>query len=167
MSTSPNDKLERWVDRQLTALPDLLAPGGLAAKVMQRLAHAEELPARSAWYTWARPVQAAAFIALSLFFAALCWGGWWLVQTESFALVASAIVNFGSAIVVTYTALATVVETFWSGMKELGWGLILALIVAGSFVYAMCLGLGAFYLRMALDHSLSNLERCSFTYRKL
>lgn len=148
-----NDKqLELATSRELKSLPELTAPASLANRVMAAIESRTCVPwYRRPWVTWPVALRMASFATMLALFGGLCFAGWELSQTES-ALSAmhrgaqcfSGLNTIGSLFNILAGSVVLVV-------KKLGTAFIIASLIAAGLSYAMFMGLGTIYFRLAFS----------------
>ena len=150
MNPDYNKQLEAAISRELKALPELTAPAVLANRVMATLEQRARVPwYRRSWQTWPVAMQAASLVVLLALFGGLCLGGWQLSQTGTATLALHRVGEWFSGLSMignTFNALANAAVLV---MKKLGTGVIVACLLAVGTGYAVCVGLGTVYFRLA------------------
>ncbi len=147
----PTQQLETEIDRVLKGLPDLPAPTTLVPRVMAALESRARLPwYRQAWTTWPQPARVAALAVLAVMFGGLCFAGWELSHAQTFAAATQTVGGWFSGLGSLWKALNVLVGAVGLVVKQLGTTFILACLVAVGLGYALCVGLGTVYLRLAL-----------------
>jgi hypothetical protein len=150
MNPDYDKQLEATINRELKALPELPAPGTLANRVMAAIGQRDRAPwYRRSWQTWPAAWQAALLVVLLALFGGLCLGGWQLSQAEVTMFALHRVSEWFSGLNVignTFNALASATVLV---AKKLGTGFIVVCLVATGTAYAMCIGLGTVYYRLA------------------
>jgi hypothetical protein len=151
MNPDYDKRLETAISRELKALPELAAPGALASRVMAAIEQRARVPwYRRSWQTWPAVLQAASLVVLLALFGGLCFGGWQLSQTGTATLALHRAGEWFSGLGVignVFNALVNAVVVVV--VKKLGTGVIVACLVAVGTGYAMCIGAGTVYFRLA------------------
>ena len=151
MSFDYEKRLEAEVDRELKRLPELTAPQTLMLRVTAAIEKRPSLPwYRQSWQMWPLPLQAASFVLLMALFGLLCFGTWKLSHAESFAAAMQPPLNWLSGLGAIWHVLTVVLNSVALAVKQLGTGILIACAAALAMGYAMCVGLGTVYLRLAL-----------------
>jgi len=150
MNPDYNKQLEAAISRELKALPELTAPAVLANRVMATLEQRARVPwyPRS-WQTWPVAMQAASLVVLLALFGGLCLGGWQLSQTGTATLALHRVGEWFSGLSMIGNTFNVLVSAAVLVVKKLGTGVIATCLVAAGIGYAMCVGLGTVYFRLA------------------
>jgi hypothetical protein len=144
-------RLEREIDVQLKALPELEAPSTLAATVMARLHAQASLPwYRRSWQTWGPGARTLCLASLAVVFVRICFGGEWGQKMAPTAPV----LEYGRSLASAFGLLRSALDALGSAVKaavfQLGTGFVTGCAVALGLGYALCVGLGTVYVRLAL-----------------
>ena len=150
MNPDYDKQLEVAISRELKALPELAAPGALAGRVMAAI----EQRARVSWYrrswqTWPVALQASSLVVLLALFGGLCFGGWQLSQTGTATLALHRAGGWFSGLGVIQNTFNVLVNAAVVVVKKIGTGFVVACLVAVGTGYAMCIGAGTVYFRLA------------------
>jgi hypothetical protein len=146
-----NDRhLELEISRELKALPELTAPATVANRVLAALKLRLNVPwYRRSWVTWPLALRMASLAAMLALFGGLCLAGWEISRTETIVSAThragqwfSGLNTIGSVLNILAGSAALVV-------KKLGTTFIVACLVAACLGYAIFLGLGTVYFRLA------------------
>lgn len=150
MSLEYERKLEAETDRELKALPDIAAPATLVARVMAAIEKRAALPwFRRAWDTWPGPLQGVFLVALLALFGGMCYGGWEASHTATFGLAVHKISGWFSGLAAIYTAFNALAGAIVALIKQVNSTILLAIFCAAGLGYAIFLGLGTMYFRLA------------------
>ena len=150
MNLDYDKQLEAAISRELKALPELMAPGALANRVMAAIGQRARVPwYRRSWQTWPVALQAASLVVLLVLFGGLCLGGWQLSQAETTTLALHRVGEWFSGLSMIQNTFNVLVNAGVLVVKKLGTGFIVACLVAVGTGYAMCVGLGTVYFRLA------------------
>jgi hypothetical protein len=84
-----------------------------------------------------------------VFFGALCFGTWKLPHTELATAGATKVTGWFSGLASLWNALNAVVGVFVLAFKQLGTGLIAAIVGGIVLAWVMCIGLGTACVRLA------------------
>jgi hypothetical protein len=151
MNPHDEQQLEAAVNRELKTLPTLRAPASLAARVMAEIERRQALPwYRRAWLTWPMPLRAVSFAGLLAAFGALCYGSWALVQSPAVMTASRTVGGWLASLGAIWKAGAVLVAAAGHALQSLG---PITLICGGMMLvasYALCVGLGTVYVRLAL-----------------
>jgi hypothetical protein len=150
MNPDYQTKLEAAIDRELKGLSELTAPETLSRRVMAAIARRATVPwYRSAWQNWPAHLRIPAFALLIVFFGSLCFGAWKLPHTELATAGATKVSSWFLGLTSLWNALNAVVGVFVLAFKQLGTGLIAAIVGAIVLAWVMCIGLGTACVRLA------------------
>ena len=150
MNPDYDKQLEAAISRELKALPELAAPVALASRVMAAIEQRARVPwYRRSWQTWPAALQAASLVVLLVLFGGLCYGGWELAQTGTATLALHRAGEWFSGLSVIGNTFNVLVNAAVLAVKKLGTGVIVACLVAVGIGYAMCIGVGTVYFRLA------------------
>ena len=151
MSLDYEKRLEAEVHRELKSLPDLAAPPTLLQRVTAAIRQTPPLPwYRQPWQMWPVGLQALSLLLLMGLFGTLCFGAWKLSHAEAFAVAMQRPMDWLSALGTLGKALNAVLGSLVIAIKHLGTGTLIACVAALAMGYAMCIGLGTVYFRVAL-----------------
>lgn len=149
---NPHDErhLETAVDRELKALPHLRAPRTLLPRVRAAI----EQRAASSWYhrawqTWPPALQAVSMLALLAAFAGLCYGSWQLVHTPAFAAVTTEVGGWFGALGAVWKSLGVLAGAGAVVLRSLNPVVLISCGISLLLGYALCVGLGTLYVRLA------------------
>jgi hypothetical protein len=150
MNPDYDKQLEAAISRELKALPELSAPTALASRVMAAIEQRARVPwYRRSWQTWPAALQAASLAVLLALFGGLCLGGWQLSQTGTATLALHRAGEWFSGLGVIGNTFNVLVNAAVLVVKKLGTGFIVACLVTVGTGYAMCIGVGTVYYRLA------------------
>jgi hypothetical protein len=151
MNSDYEKQLEAAVQKELKALPELRAPHSLQIRVMRAIEQRASLPwYRRSWQNWPPALQIPVLAGMLTAFAALCFAGWEVWQSPAFAEVSHKVARYLAGAGAVWNAASVLVSATGLALKQLGTGLVIACIAAIALGYAMCVGLGTVYLRLAL-----------------
>jgi len=150
MKSDYDQQLESAIRRELKALPQLTAPASVTNRVLAVLEFRQNVPwYRRSWVTWPATLRLASLAAMLALFGGLCLAGWELSQTETTLSAVhragqwfSSLNTIGNLISILAGSVALVV-------KKLGTVFIIACLIAAGLGYAMFMGLGTVYFRLA------------------
>jgi hypothetical protein len=150
MHSEYEKQLEAEIQRQLDGLRELRAPDTLLARVMSQVGTHAELPwYRQPWLMWPQLVRVVTFVLLLVVFGTLCFASWKLTQAESVVASAERLGGWFAAIGAVWNALNALLNVIVLLLKQLGTGFLVGCLVAMTLGYALCLGLGTIYVRLA------------------
>ena len=150
MNPDCNKQLEAAISRELKALPELAAPTALASRVMAAIEQRARVPwYRRSWQTWPVALQAASLVVLLTLFGGLCYGGWELSQAEATTLALHRVEGWFSGLNVIGNTFNVLLNAAVVVVKKLGTGFIVTGLIIVCLGYAMCVGLGTVYYRLA------------------
>ena len=151
MNPEYEKKLEAEINLELKGLPALPAPSTLISRVLTVIDQRLNLPwYHKSWQMWPLGLRAASFLALLALFGAICFASWKLSQAESFAAALQRLGGLFSGASAVWNALSVLLEAIVMAVKRLGAGFIIACLLVMALGYAMCVGLGTVYMRLAL-----------------
>jgi hypothetical protein len=151
MKPNYEEQLERAVQRELDSLPELEAPPQLAVRILSKLRRADAvLPwYRCAWSAWSLPLRVTSMVGLLAAWGAIGFSLWQFLQTRFFAGVSqrmSETIDSISLFERVGRVLLNSLKLALSSLSPLQLGL---LIVSGVACYAVCVGMGTLYYRLA------------------
>ena len=150
MDPKYEQRLEAEIDRQLKALPELVAPPSLASRVMAALARQANLPwYRQSWLAWPVPVRMFALVISLTLFGVLCYAGWEFSQLPAFAVINGKLNTLFSGLSSIWNTVSVLLQALLLAIKHLGNWFIFGSLAAVALAYGMCVGLGSVYLRVA------------------
>ena len=152
MNPDYDKQLEAAISRELKALPELSAPTALASRMMAAIEQRARVPwYRRSWQTWPAALQAASRVVLLALFGGLCLGGWQLSQTGTATLALHRAGEWFSGLGVIGNIFNALANAAVLVVKKLGTGFIVACLVVMGTGYAMCIGAGTVYYRLAFS----------------
>jgi hypothetical protein len=150
MSLEYERKVEIEVDRELKSLPEIVAPATLIARVMASIELRKALPwFKRAWHTWPTSLQGLFLVTMLALLGGICVGGWEVTHTATFGVALHKIGDWFSgfgAIYITLNALAGAIVAL---IKQVNSTVLMALLCAAGLGYAIFLGLGTMYVKVA------------------
>ena len=150
MNPDYDKQLEAAISRELKALPELSAPTALASRMMAAIEQRARVPwYRRSWQAWPVALQAASLVVLLALFGGLCYGSWQLSQTGTATLALHRVGEWFSGLGVIQNTFNVLVNAAVVVVKKLGTGVIVACLVMVGTGYAMCIGAGTVYYRLA------------------
>ena len=150
MNENKNSRLEAAVDCELKALPILRAPKTLLPRVMAVIEQRAGVPwYRRAWQTWPLPLQAVSMLVLMVSFAGLCLGSWQLVHASAVASATSEASGCFRMLSTILSTLGVLVNAIVLAVRSLGPLVLFGILVAVLLGYAVCVGFGTLYVRLA------------------
>jgi len=150
MNSNHDQQLESAIRRELKALPELTAPSAVASRVMAAIERQQQLAwYRRSWTTWPTGVQLASLTAMLMMFGGLCFAGWELSHGQTIAQAGHRLGQWFSGLNAITGMLGVLAESIVLVVKKLGTTFIIACLVAAGMGYALFLGLGTVYFRLA------------------
>jgi hypothetical protein len=150
MNSIDDKQLELEIGRQLKTLPELAAPASLANRVMAAIESRLHVPwYRRSWATWPVALRTASLAAMLVLFGGLCLAGWELSHAETVSLAAHRVGQWFSGLNTIGSLLNILAGSVALVVKKLGTSFIIACLVAVGLGYAMFMGLGTVYFRLA------------------
>src|SRR5688572_23208712 len=151
MNPEHEKQLEACVQRELSALGELQAPRGLAARILGTIEQRAAVPwYRRAWQTWPMAWQAASLIVLLAMFGGLCFGVVELSRVASGSAAGQQVSQWFVGFGVLWNAAGVLVNALGKAIQQLGLGVIVGFVLALAVGYAACFGLGTVYVRLAM-----------------
>jgi hypothetical protein len=143
--------LEAAIDRRLKALPELHAPRTLVPRVMAVIEQRAGVPwYRRAWQTWPMALQAGSLAVLLALFGGLCMGVWQLTHSAGPEAAVHEINGWLAALNMIERTLDVLGSALVLAVQRLGAGFIAACVLLALVCYAVSLGLGTVYVRLAM-----------------
>jgi hypothetical protein len=143
-------QLEAAIDRELKAMPPLVAPATLISRVLTGIENTASLPwYRQSWPMWPVALRAVSFLILLGAFGALCFVGWEASQTPSVLAAMHTVADWFSGLSTIWNTLNTLGGALVAVAQHLGNGFIIGCLAAAALGYGLCLSLGTFYVRLA------------------
>jgi hypothetical protein len=157
MNPKHEQQLEASVQRELSALGELQAPGSLAARVMGAIAQRAAVPwYHRAWQTWPVAWQTVSLAVLLAMFGGLCFGILELSQAASGSAAGQQVSGWLAGLGVLWKTAGVVVDAFGKAIQQLGMGVIVGFVLVLAVGYAACFGLGTAYVRFAMARRQGN-----------
>lgn len=150
MNSEYERELELEIDRELKRLPELEAPAGLSRRVL--LAIAQRRAPRwynQPWQNWPVALRCAALAVLSLLFGGLCVASWQLTKAAGVTVALEEVGGLFSGLVTIWNIIAVLAGAVVMVVKHLGTGFMAGCALLAALCYALCLGLGTAYFRLA------------------
>jgi hypothetical protein len=153
MTSDYHKKLELEIDRELKALPQLEAPASLSRRVLDSILQRHALPwYQQSWQHWPMPLRWAAISFLSLLFGALCVASWQLTRAAGISAALQEVGELFSGLNTLVNLVNVLLGAVVVVAKHLGTGFIIACFAITGLGYAVCLTLGAAWVRLASAH---------------
>ncbi len=95
------------------------------------------------------PLRVVSLVVLVAISGTICFASWKLTQAESFLAVIHQVNGWFAGANSLWNALNAVLGVGLMLIKKLGTGFIIATLLAVAMGYAMCIGLGTVYVRLA------------------
>lgn len=151
MNPEPERQLEAIVQRELSALGDLQAPRGLAARTIRLIQQRAAVPwYRRNWLTWPLAWRVASAAVLLGMFGGLCFGALELAQLASVSPAGQQVGGWIAAVGALWKTVAVVAQALATAVQQLGMGVIVGFALVVAVGYAACFGLGTAYVRFAM-----------------
>jgi hypothetical protein len=150
MNLEYEKKLEVEIDRELKGLPEISAPATLVSRVMAAIELRKALPwFRRAWDTWPDSLQGLFIVTMVALFGGICFGVWEGSHTATFGLAVQKVGGWFSGLSAIYTALNALAGAIVAMIKQVNSTILVAFLCAAGLGYALFLGLGTMYFRLA------------------
>jgi hypothetical protein len=150
MNPDYDQQLASAISRELKTLPELAAPASLASRVMAAIESRLHVPwYRRPWVTWPVALRMASFATMLAVFSGLCVAGWELSQTETSLSAMHRAGQWFSGLNTIGNLFNILAGSVTLVVKKLGTTFIIACLIAAGLGYAMFMGLGTVYFRLA------------------
>jgi len=150
MKPDRENQLEHQVDQLLKRLPEMDAPRTLTLRVMAAIHARTALPwYRQSWQTWPVPLQAVTLIVLVGSFGGFFYAAWELTRAAGYSAVQQEIGEMFSGASAIWNVIAVLLSAVRLVVERLGTGFIVGCIAAAALAYALFIGLGTVYVRLA------------------
>lgn len=144
-------QLETEIDRELKRLPDLPAPPTLGSRVLAAIAYRACLPwYRQSWQRWPLPLRIAFLLASTALVAALGFALWKVPQTAPVTGAWHQFAGWFSPAASILNVIGTVLSAVGLAAKQLGTAFFAGCLLLIALLWAVCVGLGTVYVRLAL-----------------
>jgi len=150
MDPDYEQKLEAAVRRELNTLGELSAPPGLETRILRAIEQRATAPwHRQAWTNWPQPLRFASVMVLLVAFGGLCFGAWYFTHTTAFATAWESVSGALSGFDLFRRTLKLLANSIELAFTSLGPVFIAGIAVMLASAYALCIGLGTIYVRLA------------------
>jgi hypothetical protein len=150
MSLEYEKKLEVEIDRELKTLPEITAPATLVCRVMAAIELRKALPwFRRAWHTWPGSLQGLFVVTMLALIGGICFGVWEASHSSTFGSAVQKVGGWFSSLSAIYTALNALAGALVAMIKQVNSTILIAFLCAAGLGYALFLGLGTMYFRLA------------------
>jgi hypothetical protein len=150
MNSNDDQHLELAISRELKALPELTAPASVANRVLAAIELRLNVPwYRRAWVVWPVAWRMASLAAMLMLFSGLCFAGWEVSRTEPIMSAMHRAEQWFSGLNMIGSVMNILAGSAALVAKKLGTIFIVACLVAAGVGYAIFLGLGTVYFRLA------------------
>jgi hypothetical protein len=150
MSTEDEKRLEAEIARALQGLPEQPAPATLLPRVLAAVQARAALPwRRRPWQTWPLPLQAALLAVLVACAGGMCLAGGELARFEGLARAAHEAAGWFAWVGALWDAGAALLNALLLVARHFGTAVFAATLVSLALGYALCVGLGAAWVRFA------------------
>ena len=141
MNSHDDLQLEREINRELKALPELSAPATMANRVMAVIERRLTVPwYRRSWETWPGALRLSSLAAMLMLFIGLCLGGWGFFRTETAMQAAHWIGHWFSGLSMIVNLFNTLAGSAVLVLKQLGTTFIVACLILAGLGYALFMG---------------------------
>ena len=153
MNSDYQKKLELEIDRELKALPELVAPASLSRRILDSILKQQALPwYQQSWLQWPMPLRWLAMSFLSVLFGALCVASWQLTRAAGISAALQEVGELFSGLNTLWNLVGVLLGAVVVVAKHLGTAFIVACFAIAALGYAACLTLGAAWVRLASAH---------------
>jgi hypothetical protein len=151
MNSEHERELELQIDRELKCLPDLDAPSALIRRVMsaieaQRCARWYNQP----WQNWPVALRVTALAVLSVMFGGLCVASWQLTRAAGVSAAMQEVGGLFSGLATIWNTINVLLGAVIVVVKHLGTWFLVGMLSFAAISYALCVGLGTAWLRLAM-----------------
>jgi hypothetical protein len=151
MNSQDPERLQAEVDAMLKGLPRRAAPRTLLPRVMAAIQTRAALPwHRQSWQMWPLVPRVASLAILLSVFGGLCLAAWKLPQADSYASIVGQLGRWLSGPSSLWNVLCVLFNAASAMARQLPAGFIAACLVSLGLGYALCIALGAAWIRFAL-----------------
>jgi hypothetical protein len=150
MNSEYERELESEIDRELARLPQLEAPATLARRVLLAVEQRRGLRwYNMPWQNWPMVLRITALALLSILFGALCVASWQLTKAAGVSAAFQEVASLFSGLTTLWNIVNVLLGAIVLVAKHLGTGFIIGCVFVAGSGYALCLGLGTAWLRIA------------------
>ena len=151
MNSEYEKELELEIDRELKCLPELEAPFTLSRRVMQAIEQRHSLRwYNQPWQNWPVALRIASLALLSIMFGGLCVASWQLTRAAGVTAAMQEVAGLFSGLETVWNIITVLLGTVVLVLKHLGTWFIVGLVAFAGMTYALCVGLGTAWLRLAM-----------------
>jgi hypothetical protein len=151
MNLEHESELEFEISRELNQLPDLEAPVTLSSRVMLAIERRRALRWYSKpWQDWPMPLRVTTLALLSIMFGGLCFASWRLTRAAGFSAAMQEVGGLFSGLTTIWNIINVLLGAIVLVVKHLGTGFMVGCAVIAGLGYALCVGLGTAWVRLAL-----------------
>jgi hypothetical protein len=145
-------QLQAEIDRQLKDLPDLAAPPDLMRRTMNAIARPAAPWHARPWSAWPAGLRAA-YLVLALGALAAAYPGWRAVGPALFGPMVARFAQWRAGAECLWNAAGVLTGAMALVLDHLGKGVILPCVLVVALAYAVCVGFGTVFVRLALSRS--------------
>lgn len=150
MNPHDDQQLEMEISRELKALPELTAPSAVASRVMAVIERRLAIPwYRRSWESWPAALQVAFLAAMLLLFVGLCLAGWEFYHSEAVLQSARRAGHWFNGLSTLANLINVLADSVVLVFKKLGTTFTVACLVIVGLGYAVFMGFGTLYFRLA------------------
>jgi hypothetical protein len=150
MNSEHERELELQIDRELKRLPELSAPGTLVRRVMAAVEQRRALRwYNQPWQNWPVALRIGALALLLTMFGGLCVASWQLTKAAGVSAAAQEVAGLFSGLTTIWNTINVLLGAVVVVAKHLGTGFIIGCALIVGMGYAVCVGLGTAYVRLA------------------
>ena len=151
MNPDYEQKLEKQIDQELKALPELRAPDSLAPRVMALIDSRSAVPwYLGGWQNWAFALRWSFLAALAIGFAGLCYAAALLAHAAPVSMAIQRVETWLTGL----SAVGRTLDALWGSActvaRNASPACLFAVLFGLALGYALFLGLGTVYVRVAL-----------------
>jgi hypothetical protein len=150
MNSERERELELEIERELRGLPDLEAPATLAPRVLKAIVHRTAVRwYNQPWQYWPMPLRVTALALLSVMFGGLTIASWQLTRAAGMSAALQEVAGVFSGLTTVWNLVTVLLGSVVVVFKHLGTGFMIGCVVLAACGYAVCVGLGTAWWRLA------------------
>jgi hypothetical protein len=151
MNSEHERELELEIDRELKCLPDLDAPSALVRRVMLAIEQRHSLRwYNQPWQNWPLALRIAALALLSAMFGGLCVASWQMTRAAGMSAAMQEVAGLFSGLTTIWNIISVLLGAVVLVAKHLGTWFMVGVVAFAGLSYALCVGLGTAWLRLAM-----------------
>jgi hypothetical protein len=150
MNSEHETELEFEIDQELKGLPDLEAPETLSRNVILAIERRRSLRwYNKPWQNWPVTLRISALAVLSIMFGALCVASWQLTRAAGASAAFEEVSGIFSGLATVWNIINVLLGAVGLVFRHFGTGFMVACVAIAGLGYALCVGLGTAWVRLA------------------